>query len=104
MANVQDNMKASSNYYPFTPNRLIDGIFSSMWITSGASPPHWFKYDFGTPTSIAEIAIEVENASRAPKDFVIQCSNDNYLWTDVKAYVGVTGWSTGAFRVFSAMP
>ena len=96
-------ISASESYGPNTPHRLIDGIFMSVWYTNGSPMPHWFTYDFTSPVSLFEISMSIHEPDRAPKDFVIQGSNDNATWTDIAFHTGNTGWVDGEVRVFSAI-
>ncbi|UYB51140.1 discoidin domain-containing protein [Xanthomonas sp. AM6] len=103
---------ASSFFPDNTPAEAFDQIYSggNSWYTNtGASLPQWLKYDFGAGNAVEvrEFVIirapdEVGVAGRFPRDFVLQGSNDNATWTDLKAVTGQTGWDAGTYqaRVF----
>lgn len=102
---------ASSFYVDNPPAEAFDQNYTSTnsWYTNtGASLPAWIKYDFVTPVQVVEFVIirapdESIIASRWPKDFKLQGSNDNSAWTDLVTVTGETGWDVGTYqaRVYS---
>ena len=90
-------------------SKLVDNNFIeyqlSVWVTNGTSAPHWVSFDLASIRELAELRMWPQNysggAARAPKDFIIQGSNDNLTWNDIKAFSNVTGWIAGTGKTFS---
>ncbi len=81
---------------------LLDGNLTNVWATSPNSVTNqWVRFDMGTPTTLAQVAMYPQSTflNRAPKDFIIQGSDDGTNFTDVKTFTNVTGWSA-AFSTF----
>lgn len=76
-----------------------------VYVTDGTALPHWGRVDLGTPQNIVELRMWSQNygggATRAPKDFLVQGSNDATNWTTIKGFTNVTGWVQGASKTFS---
>lgn len=90
-------------------SKLVDNNFIeyrlSVWVTDGTSAPHWVSFDLASIRELAELRMWPQNysggAARAPKDFIIQGSNDNLTWNDIKAFSNVTGWVEGVGKTFN---
>lgn len=89
--------------------KAIDDIFTNpatgCFVTDGSAMPQWGSWDLGSPETVAEFAIwpqyhDVNGPDRAPKDFVIQGSDDNATWVDVLTLTGVSGWTAGTAKTF----
>ena len=81
----------------------LDGNTTTIWAsTANSVTDQWLRFDMGTPTTLAQVAMYPQSAfpNRAPKDFIIQGSDDGTTFTDVKAFTNSTGW-TAAFRTFN---
>lgn len=70
-----------------------------LWLTDGKPMPQWGSIDLGSQVVLQEVRMQCQNwgggPGRAPKNFVIQGSNDNSTWTDVRAFAGVSSWAVG---------
>lgn len=86
-----------------TKASAVDNVLDNLsWIsTYGAITNEWIRLDLGSATAVAQVAMYVPSygASRAPKDFIIQGSDDGTTFTDVKSFTDVTGW-TSTVRTF----
>lgn len=78
---------------------------TDVYVTDGTLLPHWGRVDLGTPRIIVELRMWSQNyaegAARAPKDFLVQGSNDATNWTTIKGFTNVTGWVQGTGKTFS---
>lgn len=95
-------------------NNLVYGgtkATRAQWVSNSTPPrvwsPKWLRYDFGTPTAVTQMALiashttEVNPSTAAPKDFKVQGSNDNVVWTDLVAPSSQTNWTPAEQRLFS---
>lgn len=90
-------------------SKLVDNNFIeyqlSVWVTDGTSAPHWVSFDLASIRELVELRMWPQNysggAARAPKDFIIQGSNDNLTWNDIKAFSNVTDWVEGVGKTFN---
>jgi len=75
----------------------FDGYSGSLWAGNKTT---WIQFDFGAGVKweFAELAI-LSRASpyqaQAPKDFIIQASDDGSTWEDRATISGETGWGAG---------
>lgn len=86
----------------YPSSNTVDNSTGTAWLaTVGAT---WIMYDLVTPTVIAEIGMYPYTSAltSAPKDFVVQGSNDGTTFTDVVAFSGIT--FTAAWQSFSMTP
>jgi len=92
--------------------RIVDNkwaVDADCYETFSGAAPYWVSADLGTYTAeqavfAAELAIYppvTGTAERSPKDFIVQGSNDNATWTNIKSFSGVTGWTAGTPKIFS---
>ena len=97
---------ASSMATPaYPPSRLVSNTLQNdnAWATEpGNVFPQWARFDLGTPTEVAEFVVYPPNynnpgQARAPKDFLIQGSNDDVNWDTVYNALGQINWQTGNF-------
>ena len=101
---------ASTQYdWAYDPKHTVDNLLSTTppWISSpNAVTNQWLRYDLGTPTAIAQVAMCWNAAIAAgegtsPKDLRIEGSNDGTNFTTVKTFLGNTSWPDGGvFKVF----
>jgi hypothetical protein len=93
---------ASTSNGGFVANNVRDDNTGTVWISgTGQVTNQWVRLDLATAKTVAQVAIYPRSAvlDSAPKDFIIQGSDDGTTFTDVKAFTGVTGWSA-AYRTF----
>lgn len=83
-----------------TPGQLVDNN-TSVICTSGYFPNSTTTFDLVTSQSVAEFAYMTANVSRAPQGLSIYGSNDGSSFTLLKAYTGISGWSSGVYKTFS---
>ena len=84
-------------------NLLVD---LPRWVSSpSAVTNQWLRYDLGTPTSIAQVAMCFNDPyapDSSPKDLRIEGSNDGTTFTPIKEFLNNTSWTTGAvFKTFT---
>lgn len=102
---------ASSNATPYFASQAFDSNWADRsglnksWATN-STPTGWLRYDFGAPVTINEIMLwargdGVNAHTQSPKDFDIQSSDDNAVWTTEWSVVGSTGWINFEGRVFT---
>ena len=91
----------------YGPEYTVDNFLSTtpLWISSpSAVTNQWLRYDLGTPTAIAQVAMcfnEPNGPGRSPKDLRIEGSNDGTNFTTVKTFLGNTSWPDGGvFKLF----
>ena len=91
------------------PERTVDNSLAvtPLWLSSpSAVTNQWLRYDLGTPTAIAQVAMcwnaaNMAVAGTSPKDLRIEGSNDGTNFTTVKTFLGNTSWPDGGvFKVF----
>lgn len=101
---------ASSSYSAqYGPEYTVDNSLSvePLWLSSAnAVTNQWLRYDLGTPTAIAQVAMcwnaaGLAGAGTSPKDLLIEGSNDGTTFTTVKEFPGNTSWTSGpVFKLF----
>lgn len=100
---------STSHSVIYDPQYTVDNSLDAtpLWIsTPSAITNQWLRYDLGTPTAIAQVAMCFNAASIAgggasPKDLRIEGSNDGTNFTTVKTFLGNTSWTYGGvFKVF----
>ena len=102
---------AASTFFDgrYDPQYTVDNSLSALplWISSlTAVTNQWLRYDLGTPTAIAQVAMYwnaagIAGAGTSPKDLRIEGSNDGTNFTTVKTFLGNTSWPDGGvFKVF----
>ena len=93
----------------YAPEYTVDNSLSPtpLWISTPlAVTNQWLRYDLGTPTAIAQVAMcynaaSIAGAGTSPKDLRIEGSNDGTNFTTVKTFLGNTSWPYGGvFKVF----
>ena len=93
----------------YAPEYTVDNSLSvsPLWLSSpNAVTNQWLRYDLGTPTAIAQVAMcwnaaSLAGAGTSPKDLRIEGSNDGTNFTTVKTFLGNTSWPDGGvFKVF----
>ncbi len=77
---------------------------STIALTVAGTGVDWLELDTGGTHLLGSYAIQVNGTpepTRAPKDWVVQGSNDNSTWTTVATITNQTGWSSGEIRTFT---
>ena len=72
-----------------------------------ANLPVYVTWEFNNPFQVTDYKIMVPGEpvdlpeKRSPKDFKLQGSNDNSIWTDVDVVSAETGWTDNEMRTYS---
>lgn len=87
-------------------NAFNDVVNTSTPWASGSGFPHWIKYAFAAPVSVAEITIRSNSAAYGganehPKAFTIEWSDDDLSWTVARTVTAQTGWAYNEVRAFT---
>jgi len=93
---------SSSANGSFPATRIRDNNTTTQWQSqSGQTTNQWVRLDLASSQQVAQVAIYPYSSQlpSAPKDFIIQGSDDGTNFTDVKTFTDVTGWSA-AWRTF----
>jgi len=97
---------ASTAFSGRPASAAFDNDASTLWATAtDAIRDGWIGYDFGVGATITvlEISLKARNDSsfgQAPVQFVVEVSNDNVTWTEVRWYTAAT-WTIGSTQVFT---
>lgn len=109
---------ADQSSYLVSANRpaynLVDNDFfniNRLWTSAENQPwPRWVSFDLGSELEIAELRMWStydigygDWSDRAPKDFVVQGSNDNATWDSVQEFSGISDWQRGVVRSFNLL-
>jgi hypothetical protein len=87
-----------------SPDNAFDNNIAVSHVSAGV--PSWVGYHFASAVDIVEVslvAVRLET-SRAPKDFLIQWSDDGSAWTTTTTIVNQTDWAIEEKRVYSTVP
>lgn len=85
-------------------SRAFDGDNLTDWSSASASMPQNIQVDMGTPQEVVTLGIDVPAGGfeiNAPRDFLVEGSNDATNWTTVLTVVNSTGWGPGEERTFT---
>ncbi|RYF57869.1 MAG: discoidin domain-containing protein [Comamonadaceae bacterium] len=98
----------------YTGSKIVDNnlIGESIWMSGNnlSSNPQWARIDLGTAKSVAQLALHpagyvdgdgnsVGSKDLAPSAFIVQGSNDDSVWTNVKSFSGIT-YPASVWRTF----
>src|SRR4030095_15461468 len=98
-------VKASSNASGGDPWRAFNGSItgaSQSWLGSG-SGGDWLSVDVGSSYLLNAYSIAittVPEATRAPKTWTMEGSNDGSTWAVLDTVTNQTAWATGETRTF----
>lgn len=82
-ATSSSNLSTSS-----TAAKAIDNNLSTFWESVNDENPKWIKIKFSTAKIVRKIAMICNTySSEAPEKFIIQGSNDNVNWSDLKSCI-----------------
>ena len=88
----------------FSADEAFDKDPSTIWSTSDMSLPQWIAYDFGTDVHVAEVMMQAGDssarASRMPRTFDIQYSDNGSDWTTATTRVDEPSWAISEVRTF----
>ena len=96
----------SSYYASRTAAKLVDNNFTGgqeIWTSANQTFPQWVSFDLGEQIKIAELRIYPTFYpwhARAPKDFIVQGSNNGTTWEDIKEFAGINDWQSGTPKSF----
>lgn len=82
---------------------LFDNSTLTWWSTNGGSYPQVCMYDFIGRQTVNGASLRITaTATRGPKNFLIQCSNDDSLTDWVTAYTATNvSWTASEKKTFS---
>jgi len=107
-SNTDENItvSASSTLNAYHAWYAFDNKFSGnneIWETYGFTSPEWLKIDFNDNLIINKYRIRPYNLdqSGAPKDWILQASNDNINWDNLDTRVNETTWTTETFNTYT---
>lgn len=97
---------ASSETAGFEAGKAFDDNAASWWASTGGPPnPTWLKYDLGAGNAETVTAYSITpNASepnRAPRDWILQGSNNDSDWTDLDTRTDEQAWTTKRTYTFT---
>lgn len=97
----------SSYFASRTAAKLVDNNFTggeAIWTSANQTFPQWVSFDLGEQLEVAELRIYPAAIApwhkRAPKDFIVQGSNDGTTWGDIKEFTGINDWQIGTPKSF----
>ncbi len=87
-------------------SKAFDNNANTFWASQGQNiSGAWVKYDFGTPVSVAEVAVrpraDQDQPTQAPRAFFIEGSDDNTSWSVYARVENEGSWAQGETRVFA---
>jgi hypothetical protein len=104
---VASAAQANSSSYGggYTAAQTVDDDQDTFWIGTG-NGVDWLSYDFGSGSSniFTKYSIQVNKvpeATRAPKDWTLEGSDDTTTWTVVDTVTNQTSWGSGERRWFT---
>jgi hypothetical protein len=83
-------------------NAFANDAGTSFWVGGGSTG--WLAYQFPSPVAVQQIQITHRAdgfTTDAPKDFVIEYSDDGSSWVGVWSVTNQTGWSASEVRAFT---
>lgn len=81
----------------------------TSWVTNNGMTSGWVRFDFGTPRTIGSYSIlqRPGTPTQAPRDFILEGSNDNSAWTPLDSRSGIVSWTEGvanSYLITSPVP
>lgn len=106
--NADCTITASSQYdATYMPWKACDNFNGDgfCWLTQNGITTGWFKLNFTNPKKAVALSITSRNAvdaaTSAPRDFIIEGSNDDINYTLLCGYSLITGWLLNEKRYFA---
>jgi hypothetical protein len=96
----------STEYFACPAYYAFEGTTYNVWLTDGVSTG-WLRLDIGSGNAkkLYSYAIAVNSApsqpERAPKNWIVQGSNNGSTWTDLNTQTNQTSWGSGETREFT---
>ncbi len=83
-------------------NHTLTDTFDS-WVTADGFSTGWLCYKFSTKQKIEKYSLlsEIAYATRAPKSWTFEGSNDGSTWTVLDSETAISGWSDNVRKTFS---
>ncbi|OME50663.1 hypothetical protein BSK59_22435 [Paenibacillus odorifer] len=89
-------VKASSYSGSYVPYYAFNGIYNdniTTWMTTYANLPAWISYSFDSQIEVTNYAmLPRSTASRMPKNWTFEGSNDDVNWTILDRQTNFTSW------------
>ncbi|MEO5341073.1 MAG: discoidin domain-containing protein [Magnetococcus sp. MYC-9] len=95
---------ASASHNTATAYRAFDSSAGTYWTNGGPGLSSWLAHDCGTEVAVAELRLVPRYSEQAPRDFTLECSDDNASWEVVGSWTGVGGWIGGVEQLFWPTP
>ena len=92
---------ASSVYSSYPAWKAFDGDGSTRWEANASTG--WLQIEFPTRRLIEGYAIDHSgwDTSYAPRDWIVEGSNDGSSWTALDAQSGHTDWGSARYKIFT---
>ncbi len=86
----------------YRANKLLDPSSAKYWRSTNTALPHWVKLYRGDFPLFkpARVGIVPKTVLNAPKDFVIEGSDNDSTWTTILTVTGASGWVTLTEKTF----
>jgi hypothetical protein len=90
----------------FPASNAFDNNSGTLWhgdMSSQLNDTYWLKYDFGTSTEVAQIAITARSdaPSQCPGAWLIQSSDDDSMWTGRGLFIISSAWTSGETKTYT---
>jgi len=87
-------------------NAFNDVVNTTTPWASGSGFPHWIKYAFPAPVTVAEVTIRSNSAAYGgpnehPKAFTIEWSDDDLSWTVVCTVPNEASWTHNEVKAYT---
>lgn len=86
-----DSLYSDSSAYH--PRKAIDGNLNALsysFMAANTVDPHWWMADLGKKVSLAEVVMNVGDASYTRSSYKLQASNDRVSWDDMGTFPSFT--------------
>lgn len=86
----------------YRANKLLDPTGTKYWRSTNTALPHWIKgYRGDFPLfKPARFGIIPQTPTAAPKDFILEGSDNGSSWTTVATYTSIGSWVSGVEKTF----
>ena len=87
-------------------NAFNDVVNTSTPWASSSGFPHWIKYAFPAPVTVAEVTIRSNSAayggsSEHPRTFTIEWSDENVSWTVARTVPNEASWTYNEVKAYT---
>lgn len=103
----QTQTDQSSYFASRTAAKLVDNDLTggeAIWTSGNQTFPQWVSFDLDLQRDIVEVRIYPAYLNnyylRAPTEFIVQASNDQVLWHDIRSFE-TSNWQAGIAKKFN---